>query len=252
MTHSARSCLPTFVAVRIIFLILVYPFVFLWTALAGLTGMILSVIFRSPQLALNIVPGKMWAPVIMWLLRIRVISEGEGNFDPATPSIFVVNHGSFLDIPACVMKIKVNLNFIAKKELKKTPVVGWYIAATDQIFIDRKHKERAMESMQKAAQKIKEGKHVLSYPEGTRSKDGEIKMFRRGSFIIAKEGDIPIVPVAISGAYECLPPGAVFAKRGMIKVSIGQAFRPSEHPEKTIEELAEFARQQVISMASKS
>ncbi|WP_306643836.1 lysophospholipid acyltransferase family protein [Sanyastnella coralliicola] len=235
---------------RIVALILIYPFVFLWTFISGLTGMILSIIFRARELTLSFVPGKMWAPVIFWLMGIKVKREGLENIDPDTPSIFVCNHGSFLDIPACVMKIPVNLNFIAKKELKKTPVVGWYITATDQIYIDRKNKDRAMESMAQAAEKIKQGKHVLTYPEGTRSKDGSIKMFRRGSFIIAKEGNIPIIPVAISGANAILPPGSFFAKRGNIELSIGEAFRPSDFPEMSVEDLANEARRRVIAMSN--
>lgn len=233
---------------RALALIFIYPLVLIWTTLSGFVGMFLAVVLRSPQLTLSFVPGTMWAPVILWLLGVRVKVSGTEHIDNDRPSIFVANHASLLDIPACVMSIKVNLNFIAKKELKKTPVVGWYISATRQIFIDRKDKNKAQKSMALAAQRINEGKHVLSYAEGTRSKDGEVKMFRRGAFIIAREGDIPIVPVAIKGAHECLPSGSFKVTRGTIEVKIGAPFKPSDFPHYSVEELAEHARQLVISM----
>lgn len=233
---------------RTIALIFIYPLVIFWTIVSGFTGMFLSIIVRAPEFTLSFVPGKMWAPVILWLLGIRVKVTGTEYVDDDRPSIFVANHASLLDIPACVMSIKVKLNFIAKKELKKTPVVGWYISATRQIFIDRKDKNKAKKSMEVAANRINEGKHVLSYAEGTRSKDGEVKLFRRGAFSIAKEGDIPIVPVAIKGAHECLPSGSFKVNRGTIEVIIGKPFKPSDFPDHTIEQLAEHARQRVIAM----
>jgi 1-acyl-sn-glycerol-3-phosphate acyltransferase len=233
---------------KIFLVVLIYPLVFLWTTLSGFTGMLFSVVFRLPELTLSFVPGRMWAPVILKLLGIRLVVRGTENVKPDVPSIFVANHSSFLDIPACVTAIRVYLNFIAKKELKHTPVVGWYISATKQIFIDRKDKQKAQRSMQVAAQRIREGKHVLSYAEGTRSLDGEVKIFRRGAFIIAKDGDIPVVPVAVSGAHACLPAKSWWVNRGTITITIGEAFRPSDYPSETPEQLAERARQRVIAL----
>lgn len=227
-------------------LIFIYPLVFLWTFISGFTGMLFAVVFQSPQLTLSFVPGKMWAPVILWLLGVKVKVSGQEHLDDDIPSIFVANHSSFLDIPATAFAIPLKLNFIAKREIKKMPVVGWYVSATRQIFIDRSNKEKAQQSMEKAAQRINEGKHVLSYSEGTRSKDGEVKLFKRGAFIIAIEGNIPIVPVAIKGAHECLPAGGFLVNRGTITVDIGKPFYPSDFNAPTPEELAEHARKQVM------
>lgn len=233
---------------KLVLVLFIYPLVFFWTFVSGITGMLFSVVFRLPEFTLSFVPGRMWAPVILKLLGVRLVVRGIENVKPDVPSIFVANHSSFLDIPACVTAIRVNLNFIAKKELKHTPVVGWYISATKQIFIDRKDKQKAQRSMQVAAQRIREGKHVLSYAEGTRSKDGEVQLFRRGAFIIAKDGDIPIVPVAVSGAHACLPAKGWWVNRGTITITIGEAFRPSDYPSESAEQLAERARQRVIAL----
>lgn len=233
---------------KVILILFIYPLVFFWTFISGFTGMILSVVFRSPQLTLSFVPGQMWAPVILFLLGIRLKVHGTENVQPSVPSIFVANHASYLDVPACVKAIRVNLNFIAKKELRRMPVVGWYVSATKQIFVDRKDRQKSKISMQLAAKRIREGKHVLSYAEGTRSVNGEVQIFRRGAFIIAKEGNIPIVPVAVSGAHECLPAKGWWVNRGTISVTIGKAFKPSDYPEESPEQLAERARQLVIQL----
>ncbi len=238
-------------AIRVLWLIVSYPLVVLWTIISGFTGMLLAVVFRSPQLTLSFVPGKMWAPVILFLLGIRLKVYGLENIDDDTPSIFVANHASLLDIPACVMGIPVKLNFIAKVELKKTPVVGWYISATRQIFIDRRDKNKAKQSLALAADRIKQGKHVLSYAEGTRSKTGDVNLFRRGAFSIAKERDITLIPVAISGAFECLPPGSFKVNSGTITLVVGKPFKPSDYPGASIEALAEEARQRVIAMRNR-
>ena len=88
--------------------------------------------------------------------------------------------------------------FIAKKEIKQIPFLGWYMSIAGMIFLDRSNHENAMRSMRNAGNEIKKGKNIISFPEGTRSKTNQIGQFKRGSFIIAKEGKIPIVPVAIN------------------------------------------------------
>ncbi|MFT4682773.1 MAG: 1-acyl-sn-glycerol-3-phosphate acyltransferase [Flavobacteriales bacterium] len=233
---------------RAIALVFIYPLVLTWMTISCLTGVVTSVILRLPQFTLGFVPGKMWAPLTMWLLGIKVKVVGLENIDQEQHGIFVSNHGSYLDIPVSVMSIPLKMNFIAKKELRHVPVVGWYISATKQIFVDRKNRTLAMKSMQEAARRINAGKNVLSYAEGSRSKDGAIHTFRRGAFIIAKEGDVRITPIAIQGAYECLPPTSFFTKRGTITLVIGEAFRPSDFPEKSAEQLSEFTRQKVIAL----
>lgn len=228
--------------------IITYPLVLLWTAFCAILGLLMSVVLRLKQFTLYLVPGRLWAPVLFFLMGIKIKSSGQQNIDPYTPSIFVVNHGSFLDIPASAMEIPLNLYYIVKKELKKAPFIGWYITATDHIYVDRKNKEAARESMRIAAERINKGKHVLAYPEGTRSKDDSVRIFRRGSFIIAKNGDIPIIPVGITGAHDCLPPGKFWWKKGTIEVIIGEPIRPSDHPDSGPEDLAEMARQAVIAL----
>ena len=89
---------------------------------------------------------------------------------------------------------------MTKKELFKIPVFGWSLYASGTIKIDRSNRQRAIKSMNNALDRIKKGVSVVVFPEGTRSEDGKIRDFKKGGFVLAIKGGIPIVPVSISGS----------------------------------------------------
>ena len=116
------------------------------------------------------------------------------------------------------------------------------------IFLDRSNHENAMRSMRNAGNEIKKGKNIISFPEGTRSKTNQIGKFKRGSFIIAKEGKIPIVPVAIKGSNQINPSGTLTIRKGIIKTKIG---KPIYHKdEETTESFANRTRKEVELMVN--
>ena len=130
--------------------------------------------------------------------------------------------------------------FIAKKEIKQIPFLGWYMTIAGMIFLDRSNHENAMRSMRNAGNEIKKGKNIISFPEGTRSKTNQIGLFKRGSFIIAKEGNIPIVPVAIYGSNQINPSGTLTLRKGTIKTKIGKPIYCKD--EETAESFAKRTR----------
>jgi 1-acyl-sn-glycerol-3-phosphate acyltransferase len=129
--------------------------------------------------------------------------------------------------------------------LSKVPFLGWYMKAVGMIFVDRGNREKARNSMQGAAELINSGRNVISFPEGTRSKTGELMMFKRGSFVIAQEGKIDIVPIGISGARNVLASGSSALRPGVIYVNIGKPIDIKKHQDLSDEELAELARGEV-------
>lgn len=173
--------------------------------------------------------------------------NGIERLDLSKTYVFAANHESHMDTQAIYMHYPKNLHFIAKKELKHVPIVGWVISALGMIFIDRKNSERARESLAKAAELIRNGKNVISFPEGTRTKDGEIHRFKRGLFNIALEAEVDVVPVAVSGAREVMPSGSFKIKPGPIHVSFGN---PVDHRrfQNRPEAFAEHVRTEVLSM----
>ena len=138
--------------------------------------------------------------------------------------------------------------FIAKKEIKQIPFLGWYMTIAGMIFLDRSNHENAMRSMRNAGNEIKKGKNIISFPEGTRSKTNQIGLFKRGSFIIAKEGNIPIVPVAIKGSNQINPSGTLMLRKGTIKTKIGKPIYLRD--KETTESFANRTRKEVELMVN--
>jgi 1-acyl-sn-glycerol-3-phosphate acyltransferase len=153
--------------------------------------------------------ARIWAKILLLLSNTRVAVIGEENVLAGKPQIFMSNHQSDIDILVVLGFVPGQFRWIAKKELFKIPVFGSAMRNAGYIEIDRQNHENALKSLDIAAQKIREGKSVMTFPEGTRSKDGTIKPFKQGMFHLAIKAGVPIVPVCIIGA------GAIMSKRSL-------------------------------------
>jgi 1-acyl-sn-glycerol-3-phosphate acyltransferase len=115
---------------------------------------------------------------------------------------FVSNHQSNLDIPVLFGKANLFAGVITKSELKKVPILNWWCAEMHCIYIDRHSPRSSIQAILGGVQQVKSGHPVLIFPEGTRSKDGNVAEFKAGSFHLATKSDAVIVPYAISGTRE--------------------------------------------------
>lgn len=190
-----------------------------------------------------------WSPGVLLICLATVRSRGKENIPRDKNVIFVCNHESLLDIPALFIASPTFLYFIAKAELKKMPFVGWAIWAAGMVFIDRSDRKKAMQSMREAGEKAKrQKKNIVSFPEGTRNKDGQLKLFKRGTFLIAQQTNITVVPCAIKGTREVWPSEVLKIKPGKVTVIFGEPLDPADHADKSPEEFANFAQQKVIEL----
>ncbi|MDR3684046.1 MAG: lysophospholipid acyltransferase family protein [Geothrix sp.] len=146
--------------------------------------------------------------------------------------IFMSNHESQLDPPVLIAALPVPAVYIAKKELQYVPFIGWAAWAAGVIFIDRSDRERAFRSIHDAAQQIRGGKNVVIFPEGTRSRTGQMLPFKKGGFALAQDADVPIVPMATVGGFRVLPSGSLRLRTGPYTVLVGEPVLPSEHPDR--------------------
>ena len=116
--------------------------------------------------------------------------------------ILISNHQSNVDIPALLGYLPLDFSFIAKKEMKKWPLIGRWMRRFDCIFLDRKNARQGMKDMKEAIEKIKKGHSYVIFPEGSRSKDGKIGEFKKGSFKLATDTKARIFPIALVGTYD--------------------------------------------------
>ena len=172
--------------------------------------------------------GYIWATkpflkIGFFLLGIRINYKGLENLKKGTPFIIMANHQSLIDIIVIMVKSPVKINFIAKEELLKVPVLGWDIRSQGHLTINRSRPREAMYELEKiGAQLIADNKNLLFYPEGTRSVDGHIQSFKRGGFMIAVKAGVPIVPCYIKGTGDIINKKRFLVKPGKVTVCFGE------------------------------
>lgn len=118
------------------------------------------------------------------------------------PVCYIANHTSMLDIPAAMGPLGLGMGFIAKKELMWVPVLNLIALSLHSIFIDRQSLKNSARAIRRGIKRIQSGKHMLIFPEGTRSKTGHVNSFKHGSFKLATESGAVIVPLVIKGTRE--------------------------------------------------
>ena len=197
----------------------------IWTILIIGLSIITLILTFQPNWVMEIV-RKVWAPFVLFVFGVKLKVKGTEHLKPNETYIFISNHTSYLDIPILLIAIPRTFFFIAKRELIKIPLFGWMMYFLGMIFIDRSNRQKAIKSMKIAALKLKKGKNVLVFPEGTFDDDGQFLPFKKGAFHIAVKAKIPLLPIAIIGANKIWPGHSnLKIKKGEVTVSFGPSFK---------------------------
>lgn len=174
---------------------------------------------------------RVWAPSALRLAGVGVEVHARGPL-PEGPAIYVSNHESALDVWALLRAIPRNLRFIAKKELFRIPVFGWYLRLARFVAVDRRDHAQAVQALTRAGEIVRAGTSLVVFPEGTRSPDGRVQPFKKGPFVVAMEARVPVVPIAIAGAFALSPKQRLEVHRGTIHVAVGEAVLPGDFADK--------------------
>jgi 1-acyl-sn-glycerol-3-phosphate acyltransferase len=160
-----------------------------------------------------------WSRLLVALFRVEVQTEGLAAA-PAGPAVYAANHSSMLDILVVLAGLPRTVRIIHKRSLSYVPVLGWAMALAGHIPIDRSNPFSARRSLDRAAARIRTGTNVLVFPEGTRSADGSVGHFKRGSFRLAIEAGVPIVPVSLVGVKTLVPRGIFSLQPGRVRLRV--------------------------------
>ncbi len=174
-----------------------------------------------------------WARFICCLAGARVTVAGREQLALAGPYIFAANHQSQFDIFALQGYLGIDFRWMAKKELFAIPIFGAGMRAAGYISVDRSKGRQALQSLNEAAQRIKDGTSVIIFPEGTRSPDGMLMPFKSGAMALAIKAGVPLVPVAISGTHQVLAKGRLLSTPGRVTIRLGapidtSLFKPAD------------------------
>ncbi len=188
--------------------------------------------------------------MLLWLAGAKYEVRGIENL-PKSQAVYISNHQSHFDIPAIMASIPTPFYFVAKKELKHIPIFGWGMWSIGMIFVDRSNREKARASMKKAGKEARKGKAILSFPEGTRSKNGQLQAFKKGAFFLAKAGELCVIPISVSGTNKVLPPGGKL-KGGDVIVEIGTPISAETVMSEQPQDLARLSKEIIEKMTVKN
>ena len=141
---------------------------------------------------------------------------------PPGPVVYASNHSSMFDIWALAATLPGSTRFVAKEELGRIPLVGPAMKRAGHVMINRQVKAKAMESYAQAGEKIKSGFSPIVFPEGTRSRTGEMLPFKTTPFVLAIAAQVPVVPVYVHNTFLILPKGSWRMRSMPIRVRIGE------------------------------
>ncbi len=165
-----------------------------------------------------------WAKFAVYCTPLHNLKiEGLENIQPGQHYVIAANHQSMLDILLVLAALPVHYKFMAKKELFVWPFVGWHMALSGYIPINREDPEGRKAAFLRAQNELAQGVSVLFFPEGTRSLDGEIRNFKMGAFKAAKDAGVPVLPVVIDGTWDAVPKNSWQLKKKVgFVVSVGK------------------------------
>ena len=179
------------------------------------------------------------------LLFIRVQREGRDRISPGQNYLFMANHVSLFDIPLIEGYIPTFLRGIEASRQFSWPVYGWVIRRLGNIPINRKNIPSSIRSMKKAEDYIRSNKSLIVLPEGHRTLDGKLRPFKRLPFFLAKQVEIPIIPIGFSGLFRLKNKGSWLIRPSKIFVRFGEPVDADTIRTLSVDDLSALVRDKI-------
>lgn len=164
---------------------------------------------------------------------------------PEEPVLFVANHQGLFDILLLLGYIDKPLGFIAKKEIKKLPIIASWMEQLKCVFIDRSNRRTALKVIEDGVESLQAGQSMVIFPEGTRSRGRTIQPFKSGSFRLATKANVPIVPLAIDGTYKILEQNEGKVQAAHVYLEVCDPIYPAQFHQMKPSEIAHFVQTRI-------
>jgi 1-acyl-sn-glycerol-3-phosphate acyltransferase len=200
-----------------------YVSVALYVLLAGPPFLLIALVFGKHALLYRV--GHLGVRLGLGLSGITVVVEGTAHIQRRRAAVYAVNHASSVEPPIIfdvLHELFPRLRILYKAELRKLPVLVRAFDLAGFIPLERGNPEQSLPAIDRAAEAMGEGNSFLIFPEGTRSRTGELLPFKKGGFILAIKAQAPVVPIAISGARNALRKGSLVIYPVTVRVRIGE------------------------------
>lgn len=179
---------------------------------------------------------------------VGVEVEGSENLERSQTYVLASNHQSLFDTPILFAHLPISFRILYKKSLNRIPFLGWHLFMSGHIGVERESPSKARDSLEHAAVRIRNGTSVAVFPEGTRSYDGVMRTFKKGSFRLAIKAGAPIVPMTILGSHEVMQRGRVTVYPKTVKLVIDRPIPVTDLDE----DQADALMQEVQSVVSRN
>ena len=209
----------------------------------GTVATVLGVLDRSGNQSHKV--AALWSRLICRWNGIKVEVSGKENILVDQPQIFIANHQGYYDIFTLAGYLTVQLRWVSKAVLFRVPFMGWAMRAAGYIPVERNNRKQSYQAFLNTLEAIKEGSSVVIFPEGTRSEDGSIGVFKKGSQLLAQRAKVPMVPVAIIGTRDIIRKGSMLFHPGTVRIIISPCIALEEKDAKKGAEILQEIRNMI-------
>ncbi|MBI4860904.1 MAG: 1-acyl-sn-glycerol-3-phosphate acyltransferase [Candidatus Riflebacteria bacterium] len=180
-------------------------------------------------------PMAWWGAAEMWWLGVSYDLEGAEKLPRSGPFIVVANHQSLLEV-FVYGSMGRPFVYIMKKEFARIPFLGWFLKQIGQVFLDRADRASAIASLNQAVERLREGKHILIFPEGTRRPHGTLGPFKKGAFHLAIQSHVPVIPLAMLNSGSLLPAKSLSFRPGVVRMVVCDPIDTTGWREETLDD----------------
>lgn len=209
--------------------------------MCGSLSFLLALFFRSGNLSHRV--ASLWAWLILKTCMVKVSVSGASNLEPGRTYVIASNHQSLFDTPILFAYLPLSFRILYKKSLNRIPFLGWHLFLSGHVAVERENATKAKESLEHAVERIRNGTAVAVFPEGTRSYDGVLRAFKKGSFRLAIKAQTAVVPLTITDSHLVMKRGEVTVYPRTVRLTIDRPISVEGWTEERAGELAERVRE---------